>query len=166
MYRKFWSIVLSRRNGDEIATQTWESIVLKFTFLWLTSGALILRIAACDICAPKHVCLRCGWGVGGKVLREYPLEARQWDLDRRESLLPDAGKLRDIINEELSDSMSYYYGEVRSTDAIIRVCVWWGRRILEFIAVLGEGERHLCLHRIFATGFTPCDYSRYGNYSR
>ena len=84
-------------------------------------------------------------------------------LDMEQFSLSDNTDRSDLINEALSDPMLVYYERVTSTGE-------WGRgKILGFIAILGKresererGSRRICLERIFTTGPTPGEYSRYG----
>ena len=74
-------------------------------------------------------------------------------MDIQKSFLSDETELPDLINEELSDSMSFCYGNVMSKGGRI----WAG--LLEFIDILAGRDRQVCLERICTTGLTPADYS-------
>ena len=73
---------------------------------------LNLRITACDFPGPETGLS----SMGDRALYEFPSDAPQVDLDRRQPFLPDNTDRYDLINEELPESISFYCGNVISTD--------------------------------------------------
>ena len=66
----------------------------------------------------------------------------------------------DLVKGELSDPMSFSLRKMHSLRAKVSA---WGGIILECIAISEEREiRRKRQQRIFTTGLTPDDYSRYG----
>ena len=102
MYKNSRPTVFSVRNGDEVAIRKWGSKVSKLMLLRVTDCPLNLRSAACDCCVPE-TCLA---AMGDMPLYAFHLEAPQEYLDRKKTLLADDTDSPDLINEELSDSMS------------------------------------------------------------
>ena len=94
---------------------------------------------------------------GGSSTYAIPSESPRGDMDMKKSCLSDDTESHGRINDELADSMSFYYENVSSKDDGIR-----GGGVLELIDVLGERDRPLCLESIFKTGLTPEEYSRSG----
>ena len=72
---------------------------------------------------------------GGRLLYAFTLEAPDGDLDRKKSSLSEEETdLSELSNEELSDSLSLYYENVRYTGESI-----WGE-IIDLIAISEERE--------------------------
>ena len=89
-------------------------------------------------------------------LYAFPLGAHRGDLGRKKSCLTGDLEIADLISEEFSDSMYFYYEWVRRNGE-----VKWGR-LLEFKSVLrGREGCRICLERIFATGLSQEEYGRY-----
>lgn len=52
--------------------------------------------------------------MGDRPLSAFASEASQAEMGRKKSFLPDGAKVSDLINEESSESMSFYYEQVRA----------------------------------------------------
>ena len=74
------------------------------------------------------------------------------------SFLSDDFEVSELINDELSDSMSFCCGEVRDNDDV----AWGGILISE--RPVEESENKLRIDRIFTTGLPQSEADRY--YSR
>ena len=79
-------------------------------------------------------------------------------MGSNKSFLSGDVEASELINEELSVSMSFYYAKVRDSDDLD-----WGR-LLVSKRLLEESESQLCINRIFTTGLPREAVGRY--YSR
>ena len=96
--------------------------------------------------------------MGERLLYAFPSDVPKEDLDTKKSSLSDNTDWPGLINDELSDSMAFYYGDVISTDERI-----WGN-FLEYIYLCwgGKESRGILRERIFTTGLKQGVYSCYG----
>ena len=62
----------------------------------------------------------CLASMGDVLLYAHPLGDPRDDVDRQKSRLSDTTDCDDLVNEELPDSMAFYYGNVIYTDEMIR----------------------------------------------
>ena len=131
-------MVASGRNGGDVAIQTRD---LKFRkMLGLAHGLVNLGINVCDFRG-----LETGLSSAiDRILYAIPSEAHREDFDRKKSFLPDDIEAYELINEELSDPMSFIM-KIRDNDELLRE---W---CLEFNGRLEEQGNQLWLDRIFTT---------------
>ena len=114
-------------------------------------GALNLGLTVCNFPVRENRFV----GDGGQAPVCISSGCVSEDLDRKTSFLSDNTGWGDLINAEFAGTMAFYFEEVISTGERIRA------EILEFMAILGEKERHrIRLERIFTTGRAPGEYSR------
>ena len=67
------------------------------------------------------VCAKTGLSsIGTRRMYSFPSESHQEDLDSKKPSLSDEPELPDLIKEEMSGSMSFHYGNVRSKDERLR----------------------------------------------
>ena len=90
-----------------------------------------------------------------KLLYARPLEAYPECLDSNKSSPSDDSDASELINEELSGSMSFYYGEVSGSGDLGRESLLIHKR------PLGERENRFCLNRIFTTGLPQEELGMY-----
>ena len=83
-----------------------------------------------------------------KLVYAHSLKSSQEGFDRNKSFLSGDFDASELINEELSDSMSFYYGEFSDNGDL--AC----ERPLISKLRLGGRANKLCIDRIFTTGLT------------
>ena len=90
-----------------------------------------------------------------ELLYAIPSDASPEDLDRKQCSMSGDLELPELINESLSESMSFYYGKVRDDGELSR------GRFLEPKSPIAERGDRLRLNRVFIAGLPKEEAVRY-----